>query len=301
MVRIHQLKNYIWIEAANPRQAELDRVIDKYQLPEKFKGYMLDRHEQPRATYDAMTGTGVVVIRALASGLDSAITVPIFLGFNDDIIITACHSEEQAKLINQQSQTGFSLISDHIFTILKGVLGPYFQMLDEVSQRADNLASHRLTAITKRRLDSLTILKTRLVYLRSATAGNLVALEELQGVLRQRLGMTTDLARQVTQQLSDLVVEYRQCQTMFSVQGDVINETEAAYGNLLNNKLNQTMKFLTVWSLLLAIPPIVSGFYGMNVKLPFADQEAAWLGTVILTIGLMIGMLVIYIGKNKRH
>ena len=35
---------------------------------------------------------------------------------------------------------------------------------------------------------------------------------------------------------------------------------------MMNNNLNDTMKFLTVWSLVLTIPTILTGFYGMNVR-----------------------------------
>jgi magnesium transporter len=302
MITIHKFKTYTWIEVIDPRTDELNDVISKYRLPQKFEGYMLDRHEQPRATYDALSDTNVLVIRALANGLDTnATTVPVFLGFNDDVMITSCHGEDQAKLINQQSNQDFLRISDHIFAILGAILVPYFEMLDEVSQRADKFAGHRLGIITNRRLDELTILKTRLVYLRSATAGNLVALEELQGDLKQKLRLTADIEQRVTQQISDLVIEYKQCQAMFDVQGNVVNETESAFGNILNNRLNQTMKFLTVWSLVLAVPPIVSGFYGMNVKLPFADRSEAWFDTLVLTVGLMVVMLLVYIGRNKKQ
>lgn len=88
---------------------------------------------------------------------------------------------------------------------------------------------------------------------------------------------------------------------MFDVQAGVVSETEAAYGNILNNRLNQTMKFLTVWSLVLAVPPIVSGFYGMNVKLPLADHSEAWLDTLVITLGLVLGMVILYLWQNKKQ
>lgn len=87
---------------------------------------------------------------------------------------------------------------------------------------------------------------------------------------------------------------------MFDVVGDVVSETESAFGNILNNKLNQTMQFLTVWSLILAIPPIVSGFYGMNVKLPFADRSEAWFYTLVITLLLVVWMFL-HIRFNRRH
>lgn len=303
MIKEHALNQYRWVEIVNPQEAELTQVISKYQFPEKFKDYMMDRHEQPRATFDALSNAGVLVVRALATDLDTAATtVPVFLGFNDDVLITACHGQTLSKLINQQASVTYSTLSDHIFAILRAILRPYFDTLNVISQQAEQFAGHsRMNHISNRRLAVITVLKTKLVYLRSAAAGNLVALQELQDVLKQKLTMTADLSRQVSQQIADLVIEYRQCQSMFDVQAGVVSETEAAYGNILNNRLNQTMKFLTVWSLVLAVPPIVSGFYGMNVKLPLADHSEAWLDTLVITLGLVLGMVILYLWQNKKQ
>lgn len=303
MIKEHALNQYRWVEIVNPQEAELTQVISKYQFPEKFKDYMMDRHEQPRATFDALSNAGVLVVRALATDLDTAATtVPVFLGFNDDVLITAYHGQTLSKLINQQANVTYSTLSDHIFAILRAILRPYFDTLDVISQQAEQFAGHsRMNRISNRRLAVITVLKTKLVYLRSAAAGNLVALQELQDVLKQKLTMIADLSRQVSQQVADLVIEYRQCQSMFDVQAGVVSETEAAYGNILNNRLNQTMKFLTVWSLVLAVPPIVSGFYGMNVKLPLADHSEAWLDTLVITLGLVLGMVILYLWQNKKQ
>lgn len=111
--------------------------------------------------------------------------------------------------------------------------------------------------------------------------------------------MSPELASKTNESIGDLLIEYKQCQTMFDVVGDVVRETESAFGNILNNKLNQTMQFLTIWSLILAIPPIVSGFYGMNVKLPFAGRGEAWFYTVVLTM-VMVLLMIVYIKKDRR-
>lgn len=47
---------------------------------------------------------------------------------------------------------------------------------------------------------------------------------------------------------------------------EVINSVSDAMGNLSNRDLNWTMKVLTVYSIVLTVPTIVSGFYGENVK-----------------------------------
>ncbi|MBY7146619.1 magnesium transporter CorA family protein, partial [Levilactobacillus brevis] len=53
-----------------------------------------------------------------------------------------------------------------------------------------------------------------------------------------------------------------------------------------------------IWSLVLTIPTIITGFYGMNVRLPFASDAISWIFTVLLMLGLM-GIVAIML--RHRH
>lgn len=301
MINIHNLSRYSWVEAIDPTESELTSLVGNYQLPTKFKNYMMDRHEQPRAAYDDASDFGVLVVRALGDVREShSTTVPIFLGFNDRVLISVCHDSEQARLVREKSGVQYHEISGHILAILAVLLTPYFDQLDKISQQAEKLEDARVRRVSKDHLNTLALMKTNLVYLRSATAGNLVALQELQETFHKKLTMSAVATKKADQQISDLLIEYQQCRSMFDVVGDVVSETESAFGNILNNKLNQTMQFLTVWSLILAIPPIISGFYGMNVKLPFADESAAWIYTVLMTL-LLVGWMILHIKLNQHR
>lgn len=300
MIKIHKFVTYTWVEAISPTEDELDGITSDYQAPVKFKDYMLDRHEQPRATFDNLSGFSALVVRAIADPKQSRmLTSPIFLGFSDSLLITVCHAAEQAKLVSARSKLDYENVAEHILAILFALISPYFDKLDEISQKAEKLEGMHNRAISNRSLDELATLKTSLVYLRSATAGNLIALQELQSTIKDNLQMSPELTSKSNEEINDLLIEYKQCQTMFDVVGDVVRETESAFGNILNNKLNQTMQFLTIWSLILAIPPIVSGFYGMNVKLPFAGRNEAWFYTIVLTV-VMVLFMIVYIKKDRR-
>lgn len=56
MIKIHKFDTYTWVEAISPTEDELDSMTTKYRAPAKFKGYMLDRHEQPRQLLTAYQG-----------------------------------------------------------------------------------------------------------------------------------------------------------------------------------------------------------------------------------------------------
>lgn len=100
------------------------------------------------------------------------------------------------------------------------------------------------------------------------------------------------------QHIDDVAVEYEESKYMFDVLDEIVSQIEDTYSNIINNNLNDVMKVLTVWSLILAIPPIISGFYGMNVNvLPFANSSWSWFFTLVITVAIIYWMIY-YLKKH---
>ncbi|MFT8325109.1 CorA family divalent cation transporter [Oenococcus sicerae] len=98
-------------------------------------------------------------------------------------------------------------------------------------------------------------------------------------------------------QIHKINIAVKQTTRMIDLISENIQQLSDAYDRLINNDLNSIMRFLTVWSLLLAIPPIVSGFYGMNMHLPLAQNNLSWLFSLVVTAVLML-ILVIYLRQH---
>ena len=132
-----------------------------------------------------------------------------------------------------------------------------------------------------------------LVYLNSSTATNLLTLEELKDTpISEKADEDDQLIYHRT------MLEAQQMDRIASISEAVSERITATSNNLLNNNLNDTMKFLTVWSLVLTIPTIATGFYGMNVFLPIASHHLAW---VYITIGTIVAMVVLWWYLHKKH
>lgn len=302
MMKERTFQNYVWVELVTPCPEEVARVVQRHHLPRKFKNYLLDRHEQPRAEADMMTDFALLVLRVVSGpNNQQQRTTPLCLAFNEHVLVTVSHVRNQRWMFAHMPVNPASEVSEPILRIVNRILQPYFSALDDIISKTDRLSNQQLHyRITNKRLDQLSLLKTRLIYLRAATGSNLVAMQELQGILRQRFGSQTARAQQISQQLADTLVEFKQCQAMFDVVSEELSEAEASFGNLLNNRLNDTMMFLTVWSLVLAIPPIVSGFYGMNMYLPLANRHLAWVDSLLMTGALILLMVVLYLWHTRR-
>ncbi|MGL4662870.1 MAG: CorA family divalent cation transporter [Culicoidibacterales bacterium] len=66
----------------------------------------------------------------------------------------------------------------------------------------------------------------------------------------------------------------------------------------ISNDLNFTMRVLAVITIVIAIPNLFFGFFGMNVSLPLAQNEAAFI--IILGLVLLFIWLTIHFLKRKR-
>ena len=98
--------------------------------------------------------------------------------------------------------------------------------------------------------------------------------------------------------LDDVIVEAQQGLEMAQMTSDVSERVSNAYSKVIDSDLNQTMKYLTIYSIVLSVPTIVSGFYGENVKLPLANGPYSWVFTIIITLVLMLLSALFMISRH---
>ena len=70
------------------------------------------------------------------------------------------------------------------------------------------------------------------------------------------------------------MVENQQAIEMTQIYRDIIKGTRELLSSVSDNRLNTAMKYLASITIVMAIPTIISGIYGMNVEekwMPFAE------------------------------
>ena len=106
------------------------------------------------------------------------------------------------------------------------------------------------------------------------------------------------LYSQDTDILDDIGIDNNQAIEMINMYLAITANTMNAYSSVAGNNLNEIMKVLTVLSLTLAIPTIMTGLYGMNVILPFQSEvNAFW---IVITISALLGTLGFFIFSKLR-
>ena len=97
------------------------------------------------------------------------------------------------------------------------------------------------------------------------------------------------LIAQTRELLDDVSVEFRLAIEMTSIYRDDIKGTRELFSSIMDNRLNNAMKYLTSVTLLMAVPTVISGLYGMNVDIdgmPFSGSDYGFVIVCLLTLAI---------------
>ena len=103
-------------------------------------------------------------------------------------------------------------------------------------------------------------LEKSLVYFSTSLKSTEVTLEK---ILRGRIIKLYDADEEL---LEDVIIEVKQAIEMCSIYSNVLSNTMDAFASIINNNMNIVMKTLTALTMVMALPNIVFGLYGINVN-----------------------------------
>ena len=134
-------------------------------------------------------------------------------------------------------------------------------------------------------------LEKGLVYFTTSLKSNELVMEK---TLRGKIVKLYDEDEEI---LEDAITENRQAIEMAQIYRDILNGTMDAYASIISNNLNGVMKFLTSITIILAVPTMISSFWGMNVPLPFQNSNMGFL-IMILIAGITTVLVTWWLNRK---
>ena len=278
-----------WININSDLISEYSSIYETYEIDSEMLEYALDEHERAHIEYDRRKETLIVIYNVIKQSLNSnqyeTIPMTFIVRRNQIITITNHHNEYivQAMKEELEERPDMSLFT-FLFSSLFMITEYYFPKIEKLKKEQGLLSQMLRQKTTKKNLFALSDLEIGSVYLVSATKQNAIVLEQLktQSVFK----VLDDVEKE---ELEDSLIEAKQLVEMTSINLQILQQLSGTYNNVLNNNLNDTMKLLTVISILLTVPDIVTGFFGMNVQIPFTEHSHGW-GIVL---GIILGILIL--------
>jgi len=311
MLEQHQLwQGLSWVSVDQPDTHDFNQLRDTYHIKKKYIGYMRDIRERARFDYDTETSCSLLIFRSVnqgEEGLDSTEileTVPFCILIKGQNLITVTHPRNMyvtnlLKTVISELKAEKELPTDSLMTIAFNLIfrlnEKYLDRIDDMNKARESLETFQKRPSNKQ-ITQLSNLDKRLVYLKTAADNNVIAIRQVQ-VMSDADDDPLTLSTLEMQHLKDLQVEVEQSREMANIAAEIAEQVVTSYSNILDNSINNTMRLLTVWSLALAIPPIVSGFWGMNMPLPLSKEPWGWM----LSIAISVIPIVLLLWYLKRH
>ena len=277
-----------WINIDSDLIAETSQLYQKYGIDQETIEYALDKNERAHMDYNRENGTVTFIYNVLDMEKEKEYyeTIPMTFIVQGPRLVTISN-RDNAYIIAQmeryvdahESLSTFKLL----FAGLEMISNAYYPIIERLDKHKDEITRLLRKTTTSKNLYALSDVETGMVYLASAAKQNRMLLEHIKAHLIYR--QFDDIEKE---QFDDAMIEARQLVYMTELNCQVLQQLSSSYNNILNNNLNDNLTTLTILEALLAVLAVVTGFFGMNVPLPFTDDPNAWLYISIASFVLWI-------------
>lgn len=294
MTRLDAIQDGCWINLTYPTEDELNTVSEALNVDPGFLRAALDEEETSRI--DTEDGQTLIIIDVPAVEKDDAVvysTIPLGIIVTEKHIITVCLKESSivkdfqdglVKNAETQKRTRF------ILYMLLQVAKRFLQYLKQIDKIYNYMERHLYKSQRNKELIQLLDLEKSLVYFNTSLKANEVTLEK---ILRGRI---ITLYEEDHDLLEDVLIEVRQAIEMANIYSSIISGMMDAFASVISNNLNVIMKVLTSITVLLTVPNIIFGFYGMNITAGLPLDQFWWIPLILAIVTLSIVAIIL-----KRH
>ena len=290
-----------WINLVDPTTTELEAVLTHSNVPRDFLTDPLDVGERPRFDYE--DDASLIIVHVPRPDDEDSVapyrTVPLGIILFGQSVITVCSAATPvttAFLDQIRRVCPPSDIYRFAFRLLwhAGVL--FLRYINEIHSRTATLEDELHESISNEALMKLFQIEKTLVYFTTSLKADTIALA------RANTARQLTLSEDDRDYLEDAMVEYQQALETATIHANILNGTLDTFASIINNNLNNVMKYLTAATILLAAPTLIASLYGMNIGLPFQNHAHAF--SIVMgfsgLLAIAIGALFVVLSRKRK-
>ncbi len=284
---------WVYVEAPNPD--EIDMLITKFKLDPGHIEDALDEDEMPRLEKE--DNQSYIFVRYAYKNTDGElVTVPLLFVFSDDIVLTISlvHLPCLESFLAGKIEFATTQRAKLVLQILHQVVEQYDAYINSTSKQIKLIRSRlRGHEISNQDFIDFVVIEDELNEF-------LAALMPTNATLRRLLrGRYIPLFEEDQDIIEDLLLNNEQSIEACNSNIKSIVNIREAYSSISSNNLNRTMKRLTVFTVMIMLPSMFYGMYGMNVDLPGQHHPLAFTTLNIFIIVFCGGIYAV--AKRKRY
>lgn len=297
---VDAIGDWVWVKLTSPSLDEVESVASRLSgVDPAHIAAANDPEEKSRVVYERDFSLVLIDIPVgdVRHGVSTFDTIPLGIIICERNVITVC-AQDTPILSTGRVGSGQELSTRErrrfLYRILLRAALLYQRDLRSIDRQRRDFEEKIKKSTTEEDLMSLHEVETTLVYFATSLRGNGSVLTRLQRSGRLHPGQSTE------DLLEDAATETQQAIEMAQIYRDIMGGTRDLLSSLMDSRLNNVMERLTSITLILSIPTVISGLYGMNVDLSWMPLAQVPHGFGIICGGTAIVCVVLSVILVRR-
>lgn len=292
MAVIEKHRAHTWVHVEAPSQNEIDTLVSEYDLMPGHLEDALDEDEMPRLETEGKQTYAYVKV-PLREKDGEFKTIPLLIVLLEKTIISVSlqHVSALDSITSGKTAATTNRQARLVLLIMQRITDQYDRLINQTSRNIKAVRQRlRTHAVTNDDFVDFVTIEDELNEFLSALQPNNATFRRLL------VGHRLDTEDQDL--VEDVLLTNEQSIEQCNNNIKSIIGVRDAHSSISNNKLNKTMKVLTIATLCIAIPNMFFGLYGMNVDIPL--QTNPYVFWVIIGFTAILTLVVYFVGRKKR-
>jgi magnesium transporter len=283
----------VWVDLCGPTQQQLHDLADHLGLHELAVEDALEPHQRPKL--DRYGDHLFIAVQATSVDLDQAelreTEVDVFVGDRWMITVRADDGFAMDAVVERWDRSSDRVsfgVGFLLYGLLDVVVDGYFESVETFDEYYDEISE---TIFSDRPIDpreQIHWFQMRKALFRLHRL-SVPMRELLSALMRRERGAVSEDLYPYFQDVYDHILRITESTDALRDLVASIVETNLS---LRDYRQNQVMKKVTSWAAIIAVPTLITGYYGMNVKYPGITTQWGWLMSMALMGGLSLGLYV---------
>jgi len=285
------------INVVAPTADELNSLRTTFNISEDFLTDIMDIDERSRIEVE--DDKIYIIYRVPFYNPENGIpyaTMPLGIIISEEaFIVISQHgndvlSEVFSRTIRKTSE--YTNMVEFLFNIINHSTSAFLKYLKQINYQTNQIEKDLEKSTKNKELHKLLLMEKCLVYFNTSLRSNLMLVNKLKN---PKYFPSSNIPEDIVE---DITIEINQALQTTNIYSDILAGMMDAFASVISNNLNIVMKQLTIITIILMIPTLVSSFFGMNVPNMFENSHFAFVSILAFSIILsVVGVLLIRIKK----
>jgi magnesium transporter len=285
--------NLVWLDLCDPGPAEVELLRREFGFHELALEDVSKAHQRPKC--DTYRNYYFIVVYAAAHTPNRFIPMELQLFWGGNYVVTVHRGhldvlDEARKRWEAHDNRRRDGVAYLVYSILDSLVDAYFPLMDWVAERVEDLEEIIFARPGDEVLSDLFQIRRELLRMRRLLAPTRDVLNE---IVRRDLPLFPQSLRPY---FGDVYDHSLRVLDGLDVYRDLLASALDLYLSATSTRLNQTMKRMTALTLVVIVPTLIAGIYGMNFDrsfFPASDWDLAFPAvTGVMAAMMLVGVLI---------